>query len=345
MYVLINITSYLLFKEFLYPGGTTFPPESLLLLNFILFFIPNINMPRSPCTFFNSPKGCRNGSSCKFLHNADSHVQHSSFPNSQSPTDSSHQRPSNHAPRGVCDFFWKTGTCKREFACRFQHTRSSANNVGPSTSTITSQPSAIDMIAPFLTEEGLARVSGTGTDVFFSADSNQISPTIAHNALKRFLFDDFRFRITSEIYAFLKPLSSAHTGNNSWVSDLEIDWPRMLIHCLFSVVRGRPGIYMTSLTTLYSNSFISFFCLHAAPRWVPRWALLDSFWCILQDNGLLRISDILRWSPVSIMAGSSRDILSFQRGYLPLFRVRWSFLALSHWHWWLSPASIFLQTS
>jgi hypothetical protein len=41
----------------------------------------------------------------------------------------------------------------------------------------------------------------------------------------------------------------------------------------------------------------------------------------LKDNGLLRISDILRWTPVSVKAGSNRQMLSFQRGYLPLLRV------------------------
>lgn len=187
-------------------------------------------MSRRPCNFFNTPSGCRKGNSCRFLH-GDTSVRRSSSPNSPrggspSPTTRDHtsqNQSSGHAPRGVCDFYWKSGTCKREFACRFQHTRPSAKNVGASTSTITSQSSAIDAIAPFLTEDGLARVNGTGTDVFFSADSNQdLSPTVAHSALKRFLFDDFRFKTTFEIYAFLKPLSSAHTGNSSWVSKFDI---------------------------------------------------------------------------------------------------------------------------
>ena len=183
-------------------------------------------MSRNTCTFFNSSKGCRNGSSCKFLHTD----AHPSFKNSQSgspfPTTrdrSSHKQSSNHAPGGICDFFWKTGSCKREFSCRFKHMRSSADNVSSSTSAITSQSPAVDAIAPFLTEEGLARVSGTSTDIFFSADSNELSPTVAHNTLKRFLFDDSRFRTTFEIYAFLKALSSAHTGNSSWVSGLDIN--------------------------------------------------------------------------------------------------------------------------
>lgn len=42
----------------------------------------------------------------------------------------------------------------------------------------------------------------------------------------------------------------------------------------------------------------------------------------MKGNGLLRINDIIRWSPISNKAGSSPIILSFQRGYLPLLRVR-----------------------
>ena len=40
-----------------------------------------------------------------------------------------------------------------------------------------------------------------------------------------------------------------------------------------------------------------------------------------KDNGLLRIGDILAWNPISVKAGSNRQTLSFQRGYLPLLRV------------------------
>ena len=89
-------------------------------------------------------------------------------------------------------------------------------------------------------------MSGTGTDVFFFPDSNEVSPTVAHNAMKKFLFDDFRFRTTFEIYAFLKPLSSAHTGNNSWVSDPTNRTKYANQLPMFPVVRGGSGIYTTS---------------------------------------------------------------------------------------------------
>ncbi|KAF7976067.1 hypothetical protein HWV62_7616 [Athelia sp. TMB] len=41
-----------------------------------------------------------------------------------------------------------------------------------------------------------------------------------------------------------------------------------------------------------------------------------------QEAGLLRITEIIQWPEVSTRAGSSKTLLSFQRGYLPLFRVR-----------------------
>jgi hypothetical protein len=71
-------------------------------------------------------------------------------------------------------------------------------------------------VAPFLTEAGLAKIGGSGTDGFFSPDpSSTLSPTEAHNALKRYLSDNFRFKSTFEIYAFMKPLNSASASNEN----------------------------------------------------------------------------------------------------------------------------------
>ena len=55
---------------------------------------------------------------------------------------------------------------------------------------------------------------------------------------------------------------------------------------------------------------------------------MRSFNCSLQSsmlsqgNALLRINDIFKWPSVSAQAGLSRTTLSFQRGFLPLLRVR-----------------------
>jgi hypothetical protein len=180
-------------------------------------------MPPRTCVFFDKPGGCRRGNQCKFLHTSSSSPRPSSRPSSPAPSQGnspSSQTSRPTAPPGVCSYYWTTGTCRREFACRFQHTSASpVQNVASQPIIRSTQSSAIDSIAPFLTEAGLARVTGTSTDIFFSTDSSKdLSPTEAHNALKRYLLDHYRFRMTFDIYAFLKPLSSAHSGNASWVS-------------------------------------------------------------------------------------------------------------------------------
>jgi hypothetical protein len=179
-------------------------------------------MSRRPCVFFDKPGGCRRGGQCKFLHARSTSPAPSSgrsSPALSQGSSSSIQNSLPRAPPGVCNFYWTTGTCKREFACRFRHASSSPVQKTIPQSNRSTLSSTIDSIAPFLTEAGLARVTGTSTDVFFSADSTKdLSPTEAHSALKRYLFDDYRFRMTFDIYAFLKPLSSAHAANTSWVS-------------------------------------------------------------------------------------------------------------------------------
>ena len=40
----------------------------------------------------------------------------------------------------------------------------------------------------------------------------------------------------------------------------------------------------------------------------------------LQDNGILRMADVLSWTEVAIRP-TSRTVLSFQRGYVPVLRV------------------------
>lgn len=178
-----------------------------------------------PCHFFNSPGGCRKGNQCHFQHTNTSNTSNQSPSQGSQPsigrTDPSSSGMSGQkAPPGICNFYWSTGKCKHEFACRYRHTKSPSSaheeQVRPF-----SMPhsSSLDAIAPFLTEDGLARVNGAGTDIYFSPNSAMdLSPTEAHNALKRFLYNDYRFDKTHFIYAFLKPLSSAHTGNTSWVS-------------------------------------------------------------------------------------------------------------------------------
>lgn len=183
-------------------------------------------MSRRTCLYFNTPHGCRNGVRCTFLHTnpgtstgpsaspSPSGSRGRSSPNAARHNSSSRMGAGN-PPHGACNFYWTSGTCRREFACRFRHVRPSHTDpTEPQT-----EINPLDALAPYLTADGLARVTGTGTDVFFSSDtSKDISPSEAHNVLKRFLSDDYRFGTTLEIYSFLKPLSSAHTANKSWVT-------------------------------------------------------------------------------------------------------------------------------
>ena len=166
----------------------------------------------------------------------------------QTPTSSS-----TPPPRGVCRFFWDSGRCSREFECRYEHTQGPGQGLVRQDSIQSPRPlrapmhspqslrspihspqllrspmhspqppraptqAAQEFIAPFLTEEGLAKLVGGGTDGYFPLDTTSMTPTDAHGHLRRFLRDDFRFRITHEIYGFLTPLSSANNQNSSWV--------------------------------------------------------------------------------------------------------------------------------
>ncbi|KAF8959737.1 hypothetical protein BDZ97DRAFT_1666780 [Flammula alnicola] len=245
-------------------------------------------MSRPPCRFEQAPGGCRRGQKCNFTHinnNSTNSGQRigSPGPSTNGPPslpNTPHRQtnsptPSSSAPPGVCRFYWTTGSCKREFECRYRHTRSDLTPGTPRSPTsfrinLASQ-AAREAIAPFLTEKGLTKINGVATDGFFAEDDSQsLSPTDAHNQLKRFLFENFRFKNAFDVYAFLRPLCSANSSNTLWV-------------CSFS----DPLCFYLLLAT---------------------------------DNGSLRIVDVINWPEVSTRAGSNRDVLSFQRGILPLLR-------------------------
>jgi hypothetical protein len=139
---------------------------------------------REPCRYFNTPRGCREGDRCRFEHTA----PQASQPNSLSAIPQASHRTHNH------------------------HT-----NQGPAS---TSQAAATNAIAPFLTGQGLSKVSqlGAGTDDFFIKTADALSPGQAKHFLEKFLRADFRFKTTSEIYSFLKIVNNATANNSSWVS-------------------------------------------------------------------------------------------------------------------------------
>jgi len=182
-------------------------------------------MARPPCRYYQTPNGCRNGESCQFAH-----VENTGSGSVGSPT----ERPNSpftpfpnalsstaRVPPGVCRYYWTRGHCRMEFRCHFRHTQQEiAHN-----SRLLSSPcgsfmsvAAREMIAPFLTENGLAKINSNTTDGFFAEnDASTQSPTDAHRILKRFLMDNYKFRTSFDVYSFLGPLCSANSCNNLWV--------------------------------------------------------------------------------------------------------------------------------
>ena len=176
-------------------------------------------MAPQPCRYYLSSNGCRKGESCQFAHSKDSASPGSvASPNSStSRGDSPRRQFSNSSiPRGVCRYYWRDGRCRMEFECRFEHDRPDTAHKWSHRSNGNFMSIAVkNMIAPFLTENGLAKIKNA-TDGFFG-EIECLSPTDAHRKLKRFLTDDFKFKTSFEIYAFLVPLCSATPSNTLWV--------------------------------------------------------------------------------------------------------------------------------
>ncbi|KAL4078405.1 hypothetical protein V8B97DRAFT_1937181 [Scleroderma yunnanense] len=220
-----------------------------------------MSLQRPPCRFFSLPGGCRRGNQCHFAHDV-----------SPAPSDAGTTTASNRPlpPKGVCRFYWEQGRCAREFDCRYRHETGPdvpKRPATPSAQRPVASPLQKERLAPFLTEQGLSRLNGGGTDGFLYQDaSNSLSPVEAHNALQRFLFDKFRFQNAFQVYAFLAPLTSANSSNSKWTQEDG----QLLLNTISS------------------------------------------------QNGLLRIVVIICWPQVSARAGSSREILSFQKGVLPI---------------------------
>lgn len=194
------------------------------------------------CTFYKSPKGCNKGDQCNFQHTDDggirgggssrrsrrgaSVVRSSGSPSSPSPIQNQGRPQYPKAPFGMCDYYWSSGQCNQGFGCRYKHERNPATVVAPAETL-----SAIDTIAPYLTESGLAKVSGQGTDIYYGHDSeSNRSPTQVQKALTRFLRDDYRFPHSPDKYAFLLCLTSANSNNKAWVSSIRLFQRNMLTY-------------------------------------------------------------------------------------------------------------------
>lgn len=182
-----------------------------------------IDMSQLPCKYYANTGGCRFGDKCRFTHvgagNARGPAPVRDDSSSQSSRGGRGQRFSSNSdvPRGVCNFFWSSGECRRGFECRFRHERNPADaesHVAGDT-----QAPVRDIIAPFLTPDGMARLFQAGTDGHFPVGSTKLrSPSEVHNLLKRFLEDKYRFRTSADVYPFLDLVTCATSTNSSWVS-------------------------------------------------------------------------------------------------------------------------------
>ncbi|KAI0812709.1 P-loop containing nucleoside triphosphate hydrolase protein [Irpex lacteus] len=178
---------------------------------------------RQPCRFFNTPSGCRR-SDCRFEHVLTGGQAAPSSPSTPAgasgvATQSPPAGSTSSMPNGTCSFFWKTGHCNREFRCRYKHDLSPelrAQSQSQSNASASSTSRGTSTLAPFLTQAGLARLSGAGSDALFTSAPKPRTPSEVHNALKRFLYDDYTFRHGPDVYAFLGLLNSASSNNNSW---------------------------------------------------------------------------------------------------------------------------------
>ncbi|KAG2361405.1 hypothetical protein BDR07DRAFT_1472123 [Suillus spraguei] len=238
---------------------------------------------RQSCIYYNSPGGCRRGASCTFEHLPSAQrrggdgrpsspgVSSDGSPSRRGAQSPQHQTsPSGPPPRGVCRFFWETGRCFREFGCRGAHTlpQGQDGRRSPQPFPIPTQ-AAQAFIAPFLTEKGLSKLVGGGTDGYFPQDATtSLTPSETHSRLRRFFREDFRFKTAPEIYGFLILLSSANLQNGSWTQE-----------------EGQ--LLLEALTS---------------------------------NTGRLRVAEIVTWPHVCSKTGTGREILSFQRGLIPLLR-------------------------
>ncbi|KAJ7200706.1 hypothetical protein C8J57DRAFT_1413236 [Mycena rebaudengoi] len=185
-------------------------------------------MPKAPCRFY-AKGNCRNGQECEYSHSRDAPPSQASTNESPNPR----QVPLPPAPQGVCRSYWGKGNCRFEFNCRFKHEQFSENSPRPTASSWPGRPSSSSFSADrgslsparFLTEGGLAKLNGSGTDVFFAPPNNPRSPNEIHNHLKKFLHDQFRFQNPADVYAFLSLLESLDTSGPLWAPE---DGPLLL---------------------------------------------------------------------------------------------------------------------
>ncbi|KZV95021.1 P-loop containing nucleoside triphosphate hydrolase protein [Exidia glandulosa HHB12029] len=289
-------------------------------------------MSRRPCNFYGTPAGCRRGASCTFLHTGPPGGSGSSrSPGAVTPRISpstSNQNNSNlpPVPNGVCQYYWKRGSCTRGSACRYRHlaapgvavrtladpaatsasgsrgnTPSSSRPSSPAipTRTNTQNPTGtcrkfwLDGTCPFefdckyrhqspsdpspqrssnpFTSLSAVRNSDRDRDTLGALTANQVQTYLVHG---RYLQEDYTFRSSAQMQAFLDLLSNAVPSNKSWNTEDG--------HLLLNKLAADDHIGLTRLRDIFTFG---------------------------EKEG----------NEVSPSAGTLQNKLSFQRGYMKLF--------------------------
>ncbi|KAI0056438.1 hypothetical protein BV25DRAFT_1872764 [Artomyces pyxidatus] len=167
--------------------------------------------------------------------------------------------PLDRAPRGICDFYWSTGACRRSFDCTYRH------EAKPEATTAAAVTSVAESSPDFFSTEGLASNNGS-----VLAAHARFTPNEAHNHIKSFLHDNYVFNGPPRMEGFSRIFASINDRNKSW-------------------------------------------------------AFLDM---IVHGNALIRVGDVLRFTPVAVDAGTGVTSLSFQRGFFPILEYMASDLVL-----------------
>ena len=111
-------------------------------------------------------------------------------------------------PKGICNFYWSKGTCDRVFDCTFKH------EAKPEVQNSSAPTQPADYTPDFFSPEVLAINNGTIVDA-----QHNLRPTEAHNHLKPYLFDDFKFRNATHVEGFSRILASVNSRNRAWVRE------------------------------------------------------------------------------------------------------------------------------
>ncbi|KZT10660.1 P-loop containing nucleoside triphosphate hydrolase protein [Laetiporus sulphureus 93-53] len=233
------------------------------------------------CRFHNKPGGCRRGIQCKFRH-VDSLARQTSFP----PAAVMSMGETQIADNGT----WQASAQNPANAkapsgvCSFYWTKGDCSR-------------GFQCRYKHIAKDANRRDS-QGQDLQPSTTAMQaIAPFLTKEGLAR-LAD----RGTDGFFAVdtSKPLSPSEVHN-------------YLKRFLFDSYRFKNVVEIYSFLNLISNATAN------NVKWTPEdgQLLLST---LSSGNALLRINDIIRWSDVSVSAGSQKTVLSFQRGYLPLLR-------------------------